>query len=133
MVYHQKFIKVSEQDLDDLQHVNNVRYLEWIQDISREHWQLKAPVELQKELIWVVLSHHIEYKKAAFLGEELLLSTHVARNSGVTSNRIVEISHKERGLLVRSETAWCLLNAKTLKPMRIPDSVKNLFPNAARS
>ena len=50
MAYHQKSIRVSAQDLDDLQHVNNVRYLEWIQDISKEHWQLKAPVELQKEL-----------------------------------------------------------------------------------
>ncbi len=133
MAYHQKSIRVSAQDLDDLQHVNNVRYLEWIQDISKEHWQLKAPVELQKELIWVVLSHHIEYKKAAFLDEELLLTTHVARNSGVTSKRIVEITHKERGLLVKSETVWCLLNASTLKPMRIPEVVMVLFPNVANS
>lgn len=133
MAYHQKSIRVSAQDLDDLQHVNNVRYLEWIQDISKEHWQLKAPVELQKELIWVVLSHHIEYKKAAFLDEDLLLTTHVARNSGVTSKRIVEITHKERGLLVKSETVWCLLNASTLKPMRIPEVVMVLFPNVANS
>ena len=133
MEYHQKVITVAAEDLDELGHVNNVRYLEWIQDISREHWQMKAPAELQKELIWVVLSHHIEYKKAAFLGEEVILTTHVARNSGVTSTRIVEISHQDRGLLVRSETAWCLLNAATLKPMRIPEAVMELFPNTANS
>ena len=133
MEYHHKHIRVSAKDLDELQHVNNVRYLEWIQDISREHWQLKAPAELQKELVWVVLSHHIQYKKAAFLHEELLLTPHVARNSGVTSNRIVEIYHKDRGLLVKSETAWCLLNANTQKPMRIPEVVMDLFPNAANS
>ena len=128
MEYYEKILRVSETDLDELQHVNNVRYLEWIQDISKEHWQLKASAELQQAMVWVVLSHHIEYKKAAFLGEEILLRTYVADNSGVTSNRIVEISHPERGLLVRSETAWCLLNADSLKPMRIPESVKMLFP-----
>ena len=128
MEYYQKIRRVSEADLDELQHVNNVRYLEWIQEISREHWELKAPAELQKTMVWVVLSHHIEYKKAAFLGEEIVLRTHVADNSGVTSRRIVEISQPERGLLVRSETAWCLLSADTLKPMRIPQSVKSLFP-----
>ncbi|MCX2719414.1 acyl-CoA thioesterase [Lentiprolixibacter aurantiacus] len=127
MEYHQKTIRVKQDDLDDLQHVNNVRYLEWIQDISKEHWMLKAPESIKKEFVWVVLSHHIVYRKAAFLGEELLIKTHVAQNSGVTSKRIVEITHPERGLLVRSETDWCLLNGSTLKPMRIPNSIKSLF------
>ncbi|MBT8321365.1 MAG: acyl-CoA thioesterase [Eudoraea sp.] len=130
MEVHQKTIRVAREDLDDLQHVNNVRYLEWIQDISREHWMLKAPESLNKEVVWVVLSHHISYKKAAFLGDELLVKTHIASNSGVTSKRVVEIIHRERGLLVRSETDWCLLKASTLKPMRISDSIKELFPGA---
>lgn len=127
MEFYRKTIQVVEEDLDDLQHVNNVRYLEWIQDISKEHWMLKAPEEIKKEVVWVVLLHNISYKKAAFLGEELILKTHVANNSGVTSTRVVEIRHPERGLLVRSETDWCLLNASTLKPMRIPEGIKELF------
>ncbi|MCE2611957.1 thioesterase [Flavobacteriaceae bacterium D16] len=128
MELHQKTIRVAREDLDDLQHVNNVRYLEWIQDISREHWMLKAPESIQKEVVWVVLSHRISYKKAAFLGDELLIKTHVASNSGVTSQRVVEITHADRGLIVRSETDWCLLKASTLKPMRITDNIKDLFP-----
>jgi acyl-CoA thioester hydrolase len=130
MEFYQKTIRVSREDIDELEHVNNVRYLEWIQDISGDHWLLKAPESVKKEVVWVVLSHHISYKKPAFLGEELLLKTYVASNVGVTSKRIVEISHPERGLLVRSETDWCLLNASTLKPMRIPDSIKQLFAGA---
>ncbi len=131
MEYHQKSIRVTASDLDELQHVNNVRYLEWIQDISKEHWEMKAPAELQDQLVWVVLCHKIEYKKAAFLDEEIEVRTHVARNHGVISQRVVEFSHPERGLLVRSSTDWCLLNATTMKPMRVPDTVKHLFPNAA--
>lgn len=130
MEFYQKTIRVAPEDLDELEHVNNIRYLEWVQDISGEHWKLKAPEAIKEEVVWVVLSHNISYKKAAFLGDELVLKTHVASNLGVTSKRIVEISHPERGLLVRSETDWCLLNAGTLKPMRIPDSIKQLFPGA---
>ncbi|MDX1314904.1 MAG: thioesterase family protein [Eudoraea sp.] len=130
MEFYQKTIRVIQEDLDDLQHVNNVRYLEWIQDISKDHWMSKAPDSIKKEVVWVVLSHHISYKKPAFLGEEITIKTFVAQNIGVTSKRIVEISHPERGLLVRSETDWCLLNASTLKPMRIPDSIKQLFIGA---
>ena len=127
MESYQKTIRVVQDDLDELHHVNNVRYLEWIQDISREHWELKAPEPVKSEVVWVVLSHHITYRKAAFLGEELQIKTHVAANTGVTSKRIVEISHQDRGLLVKSETDWCLLNAKSQKPMRIPEEIRQLF------
>ena len=29
---------VVPNDLDDLNHVNNIRYVEWIQEISKRHW-----------------------------------------------------------------------------------------------
>ena len=33
---------VSEKDIDHLNHVNNVVYLQWVQDIATKHWnQLK--------------------------------------------------------------------------------------------
>ena len=33
---------VVPNDLDDLNHVNNIRYVEWIQEISKRHWNLYA-------------------------------------------------------------------------------------------
>jgi len=32
-------LKVTKEDLDELQHVNNVRYVQWIQDIAKAHWE----------------------------------------------------------------------------------------------
>ena len=29
---------VISDDLDDLLHVNNVRYVQWVQDIAKAHW-----------------------------------------------------------------------------------------------
>ena len=32
-------IRVTAAHLDELQHVNNVQYLQWVQDIAGAHWQ----------------------------------------------------------------------------------------------
>lgn len=125
---YQKQLVVSADDLDDLDHVNNVRYVQWIQDISKEHWQAKAPQQVQEEVIWVVLSHHIEYKSAAVLNDPILLSTYIASSDGAKTTRMVEMRHgKTKKLIVRSSTEWCLLNSKTLRPVRIPQKIKDIF------
>jgi len=47
-------IKVSTQDLDQLNHVNNVRYVHWVQEIAALHWNTKAPADMIKKWVWVV-------------------------------------------------------------------------------
>ncbi|WP_299432685.1 thioesterase family protein [uncultured Maribacter sp.] len=123
-----KTITVAAHDLDDLDHVNNVRYVQWIQDISKEHWKAKAPNHLQELFIWVVLTHNIAYKKPAQLGDKIIVKTHISESKGAISIRIVEMYNaKTNILLLRSSTEWCLLNAKTHKPMRISKELKNVF------
>ncbi|WP_405414384.1 acyl-CoA thioesterase [Maribacter sp. Asnod1-A12] len=124
----QKNIVVSSDDIDDLNHVNNVRYVQWIQDISKEHWQVTATSKMQQEVIWVVLSHHIEYKRAALLNDPIIISTNIESSSGAKCIRIVEMIHgKSKKLLVKSSTEWCLLNSKTYRPVRIPEEIKEIF------
>lgn len=128
MARFQKQLRVSEDDIDDLDHVNNVRYVQWIQDISKEHWQAKATQAVQEEVIWVVLTHYIEYKSAAVINDPIILKTHIADSSGAKCTRIVEMFHgKTNTLLVRSSTEWCLLNRATLRPTRISEEIKAIF------
>ncbi|VXC31104.1 acyl-CoA thioesterase [Maribacter litoralis] len=123
-----KEITVSVDDLDDLNHVNNVRYVQWIQDISKEHWQASASSLMQDQVIWVVLSHHIEYKRAAVLNDPIKISTYIDSSSGAKSIRIVEMKHATTNkLLVKSSTEWCLLESKSYRPIRIPDNIKEIF------
>lgn len=127
MQHYEKTIVVKEDDLDELQHVNNVRYVQWIQDISKEHWKHKVPEGLS-DLIWVVLSHQIAYKGAARLGDVIQLRTYIAETRGASSVRIVEMRNKKtHELLVTAKTNWCLLNPKTFRPMRISDDISALF------
>lgn len=124
----EKTIQVGPDDLDDLDHVNNVRYVQWIQDISKEHWQTRASEEMRRNVVWVVMTHHIAYKNAAKLGDTVRVSTHIADSKGAVSVRVVEMHHATTDqLLVRAKTEWCLLNAENFKPMRISDDIKNVF------
>lgn len=120
--------KVTEEDIDALNHVNNVRYVQWIQDAAEAHWNHLASGELKDQYIWMVLSHKIDYKGQAFLDDEAVIKTYVTRSQGVTSVRVVEISRKDNGKpLVHSKTEWCLLQRKTQRPSRLTTALIELF------
>lgn len=119
---------VAVDDLDDLNHVNNIRYVEWIQDISKKHWEQVTDEDIRKEMIWVVRNHNISYLKSAVLGDTVEVTTHIESNKGPLSIRVVEIKNQKTGeLMVKSRTEWCLLDAKTFRPRRVPEYVQELF------
>lgn len=119
---------VTKEDLDELQHVNNVRYVQWIQDISKAHWEALVPDHIRKEMVWVVRRHDILYKGSAVLDEHLLLCTYVAQSEGFISSRVVEIRKKDsHKLILKSQTDWCLLNKESGKPMTISAEIHTLF------
>lgn len=123
-----KSLIVSEDDLDELEHVNNVRYVQWIQDIAKEHWQEAVPESIKQGIIWVVMTHHITYKSPAKLNDPIILNTYINKSKGAKSQRVVEMHNENTNqLLVRSVTDWCMLNSKTQRPMRITEDVMKLF------
>ncbi|WPY99508.1 acyl-CoA thioesterase [Christiangramia sp. OXR-203] len=125
---YQKYITVSEDDLDDQQHVNNVRYVQWIQDVAQEHWESRASEEQKAGLAWVVVRHEIDYKMEALLNDEILLETRIIDTTHVTSIREVVIKNNDSGkLLAKAKTTWCLLDQRTKKPQRISDELKQIF------
>ena len=124
----EKTIIVSKDDLDQLNHVNNVRYVQWVQDIAEAHWLKNAPKTILDNYFWVMLSHNIQYKGEALLGDELTIKTFVSKSEGLTSIRHVEITNNTNNkLIVTSETKWCFMNTATKKPARIPANVAKLF------
>ncbi len=119
---------VVEDDLDDLHHVNNVRYVQWIQDIAKEHWEVRATDDLKKQFIWVVIRHEIDYKKQAFLGNDLLIETYVGETTFVTSERFVNIKNATTGeVLVATKSIWCLLDASSKRPTKITEELRTVF------
>jgi len=128
MQVFEKKITVQRDDLDELDHVNNVRYLQWVQDIAKAHWQQNVNKDILDKFFWVVISHYIEYKGAALLNDEILLKTYVTRSEGVTSTRIVEMYRaSDDKLLVKASTNWCLMDMQTKRPTRITPEIVKLF------
>lgn len=124
----QKQHTVTQKDLDSLKHVNNVQYVQWVQDIAEAHWKSKVSKSIDEMFFWVMIKHTITYKNQAFLNDSLKLTTYVTSCKGVTSTRIVEIFNETTNALCAiSETKWCLMSKSNNKPARIHDEIATLF------
>ena len=121
-------ITVQPGDIDEQGHVNNVVFLRYVQDVATAHWRARAlPVD-QAALVWVVVRHEIDYKRPAFLGDELVAETWVGPASRRTFERNTRITHAADGrLLVEARTLWCPLDATTLRPTEPSADVRERF------
>ena len=121
-------ILVEESHLDELQHVNNVQYLKLVQDISGAHLQHLIRDNPTEFGLWVVRSHHIEYKRQVKLGDRLRVVTHVELTEGFLSERRVRFFLEDSNTLVaQCSTQWCYLDPLSQKLLRIPEEVHAIF------
>ena len=122
-------IEVSENHIDELQHVNNVVYLQWVQEVANRHWNQLKKGHDTSAYVWVVLRHELDYSAQARLGDRIRVKTWVGETTGIKSVRHIEF-YKANRLLVKAKTFWCLVDSETLRPKRIPKEVLNLLnPN----
>lgn len=125
-------ITVAPEDIDELNHVNNIVYLRYVQDAAIGHWKT-VPQEIASQIIWMARRHEIDYLKQGFLGDELVVKTWVDTFVGVKSLRHCEIMRGEE-VLARSVTHWIALDSQTLRPKRITEEiVKQFFPESEES
>lgn len=117
---------VSKKDIDQLGHVNNLVYLEWVLKISGMHWNLLSTNEINAKYVWVVLRHEIDYLSSVKLNDEILISTWIGDSFGVKSERFVEIKFNQK-IVARAKTTWCLLDRNSMKATRIPSNIIQLL------
>lgn len=123
--YHHSF-SVKPEEIDELNHVNNVVYLQWVNDIAAKHWKKLSDKEIDKKYFWVAIRHEIDYLQSAVLGDEITVYTWVGKTGGVKSIRHVYI-YKGEILLAKAKTTWCLMSAKSQKPVRITDEIMDVL------
>lgn len=117
---------VSAADIDEQNHVNNVAFVKWIQDVAVAHWFSIANEEIRAKYTWVVLRHEIDYKKQAFENQEVTVTTWVGEPTRISWERFTEIT-RGKDLLVKARSVWCLIDRQTSKPARITAELKELF------
>lgn len=94
-----------------------MQYVQWIQDIAKNHWESRAGEEIKDKYFWVVIRHEIDYKQQAFLNDKVIVQTFVGEQTHVTSIRFVNILNKETGdTIVKAKSSWCLMDSKQKNP-----------------
>ncbi len=124
-----KTFTIPKSSIDENGHVNNVAYVQWMQDVAVEHYASIGGIEAQgTNATWVVREHRIEYLLPAFEVEEIEIRTWVENIRKVRSLRKYEFVRKADGrLLVRGETDWVFVNLETGAPQAIPQEVMDVF------
>ncbi|MFW2135733.1 acyl-CoA thioesterase [Chryseobacterium sp. TY4] len=116
-----KEVKITEEHLDKIRHVNNVQYVHWVEEIAAEHWDiLKDKTNYSKDY-WVLMDHHIQYKKQLFLDDILTIVTYPLSPIGIKQPRKVEFYCNDE-LVVLSETLWILFDSESHKIKRIDNN-----------
>ena len=126
---YSKLIKIPKSAIDENGHVNNVAYVQWMQDIAVEHYASIGGIEAQgNDSTWVVREHRIEYLLPAFANEEVEIRTWVENIRRVRSLRKYEFVRKsDEKVLVKGETDWVFVDTKTGMPKAVPKEVIKVF------
>ncbi|MEZ5693940.1 MAG: thioesterase family protein [Altererythrobacter sp.] len=107
-------------------HVNNARYLNWVQDTVLAHWNKLAPAEEVASKAWVALKHEITYRRPAFLDDEVIAETVLEKIAGARSFYNTVIRRGEE-VLAEVKSMWCCIDAESLRPARISRDVAEKF------
>lgn len=111
-------IRIAPEDIDFMGHVNNARYLTWVQDAVLSHWRKLAPAEAVARLAWVALRHEITYRQPAFLADDIFARTVLQQVAGARAMYHTVIARGE-DVLADVSSMWCCLNVETRRPARI--------------
>jgi len=122
--------EIAHNAIDGNQHVNNIQYIQWMQDIAIAHAAFVGGTAAAEAAggAWYTRSHHIEYLSPAFEGERLLALTWVTDLQRVRSCRRYRfLRAADHAVLADAESLWVFVDAKTGRPRSIPPSVTSCY------
>ncbi len=125
-------IEVRSTEIDVMGHVNNAKYLEYM-EWGREEWynQIDLPFHVFEEMGvgTVTVNININYRKEARLAEKLTITTRPLR-CGRSSFVLKQEIHNERGELVAdAEIISCTISLKERKSVPLPKELAAYFQN----
>jgi len=124
-------LTAGEDDIDELGHVNNAVWVQWIQKVAVAHWDAVARPQDRDRYVWVVVRHEIDYLRALLPGETVTGRTWVGEAPrGARFDRHMEFVGDDGRARVRAITQWAILDRETGRPLRVPPDVVAPFMTA---
>lgn len=116
-------ITVQPEHIDVLGHVNNVVYVQWMQDVASAHIEvLGVGLEqyLEMKHAMVAVEHHVQYRKAAMLDDDVILRTWLYDINALYSFRqYAFFKASDNSLLFTGNTKWACIEIATGRPKRM--------------
>ena len=117
-------ITAKAEHIDELGHVNNAVWVQWIQEVALAHWYSIADPAHQDDYIWVVVRHEIDYLRAVEVGETVTGRTWVGEEpKGARFDRHMEFVGEDGKVRVRARTTWAIIDKAAGRPIRVPPEV----------
>ncbi|WP_454278511.1 acyl-CoA thioesterase [Sphingomonas sp. Marseille-Q8236] len=121
-------ITAGPDHIDELGHVNNAVWVQWIQAIATAHWETVAPPEHVAAHVWVVTRHEIDYRGNVVAGETVTAETWVPNPpKGARFDRHVRFLDAEGQVKVEAVTTWALLDRATGRLLRVTAEIAAPF------
>ncbi|AXK41173.1 MULTISPECIES: acyl-CoA thioesterase [Erythrobacter] len=112
------------EHIDELGHVNNAVWVQWIQDMATAHWDAVARPEDRAAFFWVVTRHEIDYRGNIDAGESVTGETWIEGPArGATSLRRVDFRNDAGKVIVGAATTWAMLDRATGRLARVRPEV----------
>lgn len=125
---HSLTFTAGPQHIDELGHVNNAVWVDWIQQIATAHWSAVASPEHQAAYVWVVTRHEIDYRGNIGLGESVTGETFIPEGpTGARFDRRVDFKTAAGKVIVSARTTWAIIDRAAGRIVRVPRDVAEPF------
>jgi acyl-CoA thioester hydrolase len=117
-------LTAGSEHIDELGHVNNAVWVQWIQQVAVAHWEAVADAAHKDAYYWVVVRHEIDYLRAAHAGDRIAARTWVGEAPrGARFDRFIEFTGPDGKPCVRARTQWAIIDKALGRPIRVPAEV----------
>jgi acyl-CoA thioester hydrolase len=124
-------VVAKAEHIDELGHVNNAVWVQWIQQVAVAHWESVSNPAHRDAYVWVVVRHEIDYLRAAHEGDVIIARTWVGHApQGARFDRFVEFTGPDGKACVRARTEWAIIDKALRRPIRVPADVIAPFVSA---
>jgi len=118
------------EHIDELGHVNNTVWVQWVQDIATAHWEAAARPQDHAQFFWVVIRHEIDYRGNISAGERVTGETWIdGTPQGAKSDRRVDFRDEAGKVIVSARTTWAMLDKQSQRLVRVRPEVVAPFRN----
>ena len=116
------------EHIDELGHVNNAVWVQWMEQIATRHWETVAAPAHVADYVWVVTRHEIDYCGNVREGESVTATTFIPDlPHGARFDRRVDFTNAEGKVIVSARTTWAMIEKASGRLVRVPADMVTLF------